>query len=259
MFLYVSNEFNPDPVYVDEFDLSSDAKDKYLLVKFTKAPFLRLPKSEDDLKKVYKKKFLYNIRWGRRKYEERFGKLYFDVIENDEKELKYFMNQVFEVFNERWKFEYTSSSWTRREHFEKYVHAIIELSRKKKAFLAVLYDESKALLSYGYCLRDEEKIYLYQHTTRRIENLKGISLGKILIYELISYGIKNRMKILDFMVGVSRYKYEWTKNDRWIYRKFSRNFHGYLYSKIYYLKYKLQFNPILRPYLKSVMRFLSNV
>ncbi len=248
MFDYLVNSYNQSPSLISERDLDH----RYLYVKYTEAPYLVLPDSPENFKSQHKKKFWYNLNRSERLYEAKFGVLHFEII-RDQENLDYFLDQVFDLFNKRWEGEYTSAAWKSKDGFNSYKEAMIDLASKGNAFLAVLYDENKKLLSYGYCLDQDNALFFYQHTTILEPIYRTFSLGKLLIYSLLKYAISERYEKFDFMAGTSPYKYEWTKETQVIYKVIgSKNFTNYCKYFLTRLRYFLQFNFYTRRLLKFV-------
>lgn len=255
MFDYVKNKYNLDPVMVTE----NDRDNTNLYVKYINAPFLVLPKTIDEFYTIHKPKFWYNIKRSAKIYEEAFGALTFEIIKNSD-DLNFFLEQVFHLFNERWKDEYLSTAWKCKDGFEAYKKAMLDLSESDDAFLAVLYDENKKLLSYAYCLVNHQTAYFYQYTTTTENKYKKFSLGKILLYRLIQTLIEDgQFKIFDFMNGEQAYKLEWAKQSKPIYYRISnktlRSYTKYIFLKI---KLFLQFNDFFRNKLKRLFKIKEN-
>lgn len=251
MFDYLVNKYNPSPVMTPQERLEKN----YLYVEYAKAPYLVLPDTLEDFRALHKRKFWYKLRRYERQYEDSFGELNFKIV-TEKKELIIFLDQVFELFNNRWSKEYTSAAWKHKEGFEEYKRAMIDLCNSNKAFLAVLFDKHKKLLSYGYCLDQNETIYFYQHTTSVDEKYRRFSLGKVLIHHLLRYAIKRKYHKFDFMAGNSPYKYEWTKSAKTIYVCVGKKSISNL-LKMYLLKirYAVQFNQYSRRVLKIIFRY----
>lgn len=248
MFDYLVNSYNQSPNLITESNLDQGC----LYVKYTEAPYLILPKSLENLKSQHKRKFWYNLNRSQRLYEERFGLLHFEII-RDQENLDYFLDQAFYLFNKRWEGEYTSAVWKSKDGFGLYKEAMINLASKGNAFLAVLYDENRKLLSYGYCLDQNNSLYFYQHTTILEPMYRTFSLGKLLICSLLKFAITEGYEKFDFMAGTSPYKYEWTKEAQVIYEVIgSKNFINYCKYFVIKLRYFLQFNFYTRRFLKFV-------
>ena len=248
MFDYLVNSYNQSPSLITESDLDQG----YLYVKYTEAPYLVLPESLENLKPQHKRKFWYNLNRSQRLYEARFGALHFEII-RDQENLDYFLDQAFDLFNKRWEGEYTSAVWKSKDGFRLYKEAMIDLASKGNAFLAVLYDEKKKLLSYGYCLDQDNSLYFYQHTTILEPMYRTFSLGKLLICSLLKFATTEGYEKFDFMAGTSPYKYEWTKEAQVIYEVIgSKNFINYCKYFMIKLRYFLQFNFYTRRFLKFV-------
>ena len=142
MFDYLVNKYNDNPYLISE----DDRVNGNLYVKYTYAPYLNLPSSLDDFEALHKRKFWYNLRRSVRLYEADNCELNFKIVRQSE-ELNYFLDQVFYLFNERWRGEYTSAVWKTKEGFTAYKKAMIDLASTENAFLAVLYRQDKKLLS----------------------------------------------------------------------------------------------------------------
>lgn len=249
MFDYLKNRYNPNPTLF----CSSELCPGYLYVKYTDAPFLDLPSSIEGFKALHKRKFWYNIKRSARLFRQEIGVLQFSIL-RDQKEIEKFIGQVFVLFNQRWKNEYTSSTWKSECGFDRYKEALIELSKSENAFLAVLYTEGNKLLSYGYCLVDNNIIYFYQHAACVEPTYRKYSLGKLMLYYLLKYAVKNKYDRFDFMSGISPYKSEWTNSVRPIYSYVGKkNLRGYIKSQIIRFRFFLQFNPFARYVIKGIL------
>ena len=175
-------------------------------------------------------------------FKSEFNNLNFEVVK-DEKNLDFFLDQVFVLFNNRWNNKYTSSVWKSKKGFYKYKKAMFDLASSDNAFLAVLYDNDRKLLSYGYCLNQDNTIFFYQHSTTLESNYRKYSLGKVLINYLLKYAIRNQYYKFDFMAGDSSYKHEWAKDTKIIYRSIGRKkIINYLKMYIVKSRYFFQFN-----------------
>ena len=253
MFDYLRNKFNESP----ELFLEDCLKKNYLYVKYTEAPYLLLPKTIDAYKALHKRKFWYNLRRSEKLFQSEFNNLNFEVIK-DEKNLDFFLDQVFVLFNKRWNKKYTSSTWKNKKGFNEYKKAMIELASGDNAFLAVLYDSDKTLLSYGYCLNQENTIFFYQHSTSVESKYRKYSLGKVLIHHLLKYSVKNNYEKFDFMAGNSLYKDEWAKDTKIVYRLIGRKkLINYLKMLIVKIRYFLQFNFFTRRVLKIIFQYME--
>jgi len=253
MFDYLKNRFNEHPRLYLEDCLNEDC----LYVKYTEAPFLMLPKTIEDYKGLHKRKFWYNIRRNENLFQNNFHNLHFKIIK-DEKNLEFFLDQVFLLFNQRWSKEYTSSNWKNKISFNEYKKAMIELALVDSAFLAVLYDSEKKLLSYGYCLSQDDTVFFYQHSTSIEAKYRKYSLGRILIHYLLEYAVRNKYKKFDFMAGDSSYKYEWAKDRKIVYRLIGeKRLFNYLKMVIIKLRYFLQFNFYTRRVLKIIFYYME--
>jgi len=255
MFDYIKNKYNPSPWLF----LKNDLKKDYIYIPYVEAPFLTLPATQDEFKALHKRKFWYNIKRSQKLFEKEHGDLNFDILKTED-QLDYYLNKVFILFNKRWSNEYTSAAWKSLQGFELYKKAMIDLASSNKSFLAVLTDKDGKLLSHGYCLIQDKTVSFYQHTTVVDDIYRKYSLGKILVYRLLSYSIDCNYKEFDFMTGQSPYKYEWTKNARMTYRQIGKkNIFNYFKSYFFKLRYFLQFNSYCRALLKPIMFFLEKI
>ena len=253
MFDYLVNKYNKTPYLVPE----DEREDGNLYVKYTDAPYLILPSSLDDFEALHKRKFWYNLRRSVRLYEAENAELNFKIVRQSE-ELSYFLDQVFYLFNERWRGEYTSAVWKKKEGFTAYKEAMINLASTGNAFLAVLYCQDKKLLSYGFCLEQDNTVFFYQHTTTMAPQYRNFSLGKVLIEKLLRYAVTEQYDKFDFMSGTSAYKYEWAKQEKAIYRLIGKNtYRNYFKFYVSRLRYFLQFNYYVRKFLKPILGYLD--
>ena len=256
MYDYVKNKYNLNPNMVEENNLDEDN----LYVKFITAPYLMLPKTIEEFLSTHKSKFWYNLRRFEKLYTKDFGELKFDIIKSKD-ELEEFLDKVFILFNERWKDEYLSTSWKCKDGFQKYKDAMIDMASRDEAFLAVLYNKEKELLSYAYCLEDDNTVYFYQYTTVTDNKYRKYSLGKVLLHNLLKYIVnENKFTKFDFMNGEQGYKLEWAKQKRAIYFKIEgRTIKSYI--KYFLLKFKiyLQFNDLFRDKIKFLFKLKENI
>ena len=255
MFDYIKNKYNSSPSLFVENNLKKD----HIYVPYVEAPFLLLPENQIEFKSLHKRKFWYNIRRSEKLFEADHGELNFEILK-DEPQLVFYLKEVFNLFNKRWLDEYTSASWKTIEGFDLYKKAMIDLASSKEAFLAILTDKNGKLLSYGYCLIQDEVVCFYQHTTDTNDIYRKYSLGKILVCNLLKYSIECKYKEFDFMTGQTSYKYEWAKNTRMIYRQIGKkNNINYIKSFIVKIRHFLQFNIYSRLLLKSIIKLLVKI
>ena len=255
MFDYLVNKYNKSP----QLFLEDDLKEGYLYVKYTEAPYRILPTSLDEFKALHKKKFWYNLKRNVRLFEAEHGQLYFEIL-REPQDLMHFLDKVYYLFNKRFENEYTSAAWKTKEGFSAYKEAMIDLASSKNAFLAVLHDQNNNLLSYGFCLEQDNTIFFYQHTTITEPCYRNYSLGKILIEKLLKYAINEKYEKFDFMAGLSPYKFEWAKNTKAVYRLIgAENYWNYFILYLYRLRYYLQFNHYSRGILKFVMSYWEKI
>lgn len=251
MYDYVENRYNKFPQMVEENHLDN----KNLYIKFVNAPYLILPDNLEDFYKMHKSKFWYNIKRSERLYNKEYGALNFEIVKSKE-QLEYFLDQVFVLFNKRWEHEFTSFVWKCKDGFEKYKESMVDLSSTDEAFIAVLYNTDRELLSYAYCLEKNETIYFYQFTTDIDDKYRKYSLGKLLLKKLLENIINTKKyKTFDFMLGETPYKLEWASHSKPIYIKINNKTIG-SYLKLFLIRLRLfvQFNGFLRDKIKYLFK-----
>ena len=249
MFLYVKNRYNICPNLV----LDSEKNDRDLYLSYMPSRYLLLPKTLDEFHNSHKSKFWYNIRRSERLYQDEFGELVFSIVTNDD--IDVFLDKVFVLFNSKWNKEYISSDWKCKKGFDRYKSALIDMSKTGEAFLAVLHDSNSKLLSYAYCINDSQTVYFYQFTTTVEKEYLKFSLGKILIYKLLSHLIEKKDFVkFDFMIGEQEYKKEWAKHSEVSYIRVRKG-HMLSYPKyfLYKLKTYLQKSTVFRSRLKNIL------
>lgn len=256
MFDYVKNRYNSNPTMVKH----SNIDEENLYVKFLNAPYMILPKNLEEFKSTHQAKFWYNLNRFEKIYKRDIGELTFEVIKDD-KDLDEFLDKIFLLFNKKWEDEYLTTPWKCKSGFEKYKHAMINLANDDAGFIAVLYDENKKLLSYAYCLEDDDTVYFYQFTTDPDPMYKRYSLGKVLIHNLLKYIIESqKYKIFDFMNGEQSYKTEWAKQSEAVYFKVEgKSIISYIKYYLLKLKVYLQFSIFFRDKLKKILQFKENL
>ena len=249
MFDYVKNRYNLSPTMVKKSDINK----KNLYVKYLNAPYMILPNTIESFLSSHKSKFWYNLNRFERLYKKEIGEIYFEIIKEGDS-LDEFLEKAFELFNNRWRGEYISTSWKCKKGFSKYKDAMINLASENNSLLAVLYDSKRNLLSYAYCLIEDETIYFYQYTTNPNEKFKKYSLGKILLHNLLKYLInESRYKKFDFMIGEHSYKKEWAKENEEIFIEIKgKSIMSYLKFYLLRIKIFLQFHPIFRDKIKKI-------
>jgi len=253
MFDYVQNKFNLYPEYTTNESFCK----KNLCVKFAIARYLSLPENIEEFRKSHSRKFWYTIKRSEKKYIENFGKLNFGII-TDPDELDFFLDGVQKLFYARWKDTYTSCQWKTTQGFYPYKLAMIDMAKNNLGFLAVLCDENSKVLSFAYCIRKSSTIYLYQHATLRDKDILKYSLGKVLFKYLLEFSIKEGVKIFDFMTGDSKYKKEWAKSSKNVYKIIGRkSIKNFFISILIRIKYFFQFNRISRRILKKLMHLIN--
>ena len=207
MFDYIKNKYNPSP----KLFLQNDLKKDYIYIPYVEAPFLTLPENQIDFKSLHKRKFWYNIKRSQKLFEDTYGDLNFEILQ-DETKLNFYLNEVFNLFKKRWSDEYTSAAWKTVGGFELYKKAMIDLASSKEAFLAILTDKNGKLLSYGYCLIQDEVVCFYQHTTDTNDIYRKYSLGKILVCNLLKYSIEGFEKNIIISMANDEYSKEFGRD-----------------------------------------------
>ncbi len=126
---------------------------------------------------------------------------------------------------------------------EKFIDYFVELKkRKKEIFNLSVLEIDKEIIAANLGLVHQNTFYYYMPTIFS-EKYKKYSPGKILIYNLIQWCIKNKIKIFDFGLGDEDYKKYWSNNKTNLFRHFDyRGFKGLvllLFLKIYIFIKKL--------------------
>ncbi len=260
MFLYIKNIYNPSPNIILESDVNDQVLRKNFLVKYLKSYFLELPTDIETFNKRFKKKFIYNIKREKKLLNQFLHDVEFNILTKRD-DLGYFLPKVYDLFNERWKDEFTSSCWKKRHCFQKYADALTYLASNNEGFLAVIHNKEN-LLGYAYCLinKDNLSVHMYQHTVKRVKFPVSISIGKILIYDLIQYLINEKFRILDFMIGDSKYKIEWTKNNfQWTYLIIPKNVLGVFKVPVTKARFFFQYWKPSRVFFKKLFKILEDL
>ena len=126
---------------------------------------------------------------------------------------------------------------------EKFIDYFVELKkRNQEIFNLSVLEIDKEIIAANLGLVHQNTFYYYMPTIFS-EKYKKYSPGKILIYNLIQWCIKNKIKIFDFGLGDEDYKKYWSNNKTNLFRHFDyRGFKGLvllLFLKIYIFIKKL--------------------
>lgn len=222
MFDYCVNEYNEQPTLVVASQLSPEVTKANFLFRFSSAPYMVVPATIDDFKKLHKRKFWYNLKRTQKLFCQEHGGVSFKILEL-ENDLHNYLPKVFALFRKRWSGKYTSCSWKTPKGEKVYSEAMLNLAQKKKAFLAVLLGKDDKLLSFGYCLTDETTVYFYQHAVEVNPEYKRFSLGKIFLSHLLeNIVLQKRFARFDFMIGNQAYKQEWATGEEQVFKLFLR-------------------------------------
>lgn len=250
MFSYLKNNFNELPDLFRE----SERIPGHKYVIYGESPYMLIPDTFEELKKSRKRKTWYNINRSRKLFEEKYGSLIFKIPSSNSEILRY-LDKSYELFNERWEKEYSSSDWKSSEKFEKYKDAMISLNDANEGFLAVLTDSNDRLMAYGYCLNNDSTVYFYQHASISSAIYRDYSVGRIFLFELIQE-LVGKFKILDFMLGRHHYKMEWASSSQIIYKKIENGPFWILRKLFWIIIYNIRRNKFLhRFFRKLVSRF----
>lgn len=223
MFDYCRNEFNLSPDMMLFSQLNEDTRRRYFCLKFSRACFMKLPKTVDEFRRLHRKKYWYNLKRSQGLFEKHYGALEFKIVA-DKAELMRYLPEVFKLFRKRWEGRFTSCNWKTKSGEIAYTKALLDLAKQNRAFLAVLTGLNDTLLSYGYCLCEDSTVYFYQHSTDDSSEYRRFSLGKIFIALLLENLVKQgTFRKFDFMVGSQSYKLEWASGCEDVYKLFPKN------------------------------------
>lgn len=258
MFDYFLNKYNKNPTL--SLNKSVNDEDDFYVNKifFTKSPILDLPINIEEFKNTHKSKFWYNIRRAERLLKEDFNDIKINIFHNEET-IKKNIHKVYDLFNLRWKDEYTSFSWKTKSGFKNYSDAIIDLAKTDQGMISLI-EANNNPVAFTYCLLDNEKIYLFQAAINPEKIYSRYDLGKILLKRNIEFGIEKKLKIFDFGIGVSNYKSIWSNRELKVYKLiktkkgFFKIFFHYLKIIKFQIKFKIQNNRKIVNFLKKFLR-----
>lgn len=254
MFLYVRNQFNPEPEYALTPKLSDEGT-RY--IEYLGAPMYVLPRSVDDFRKRKSSKYWYNISRAESKFKEECGPLEFKVLQT-RSEIEPWVQAVYELFKKRWSESYSSSTWLYADGFAKYSDALLALADKGEASLAILVS-GENLLAFSYNLHGDDVLYFYQHAAVNDPKYHKYSLGKVFLIHLLNVTIEeSRFRIFDFMVGEASYKMEWANCIQKVYfcmeRRDYSNFFQY-YMSVFKNWTRIQFvrSPVIKEFVRGLL------
>ena len=262
MFDYVATSASPNPPLV--LNTTDDGRKLVKYIPYATAVLFALPATTEDLRRLHRAKYWSTLRRKERRFVEAHGPLRFRVI-TDERELQAVLPLVQQLYRQRWRDEYTSLPWKTEEGFAPYREAMLDLASRGEAELAVLESETD-LLSFAYCIIQGGTYYFYQHATRTEGKYGEYSVGKLLVWKLITHLVERaEFHTLDFMLGEDDYKREWSTSSRTVYLRIAEdaNLRGlvrYFVKRVYYpAKLYVQFrNPTLRRLAKRLLFVLQS-
>ncbi|MEJ3652817.1 GNAT family N-acetyltransferase [Actinomycetes bacterium KLBMP 9759] len=258
MFEYVENEYNPNPRLVLQRCPTPPEKLTAHFPYSTSVTF-PIPATHDEFVALHGRKYWQGVRRKERRLVEDVPDLRFRVV-RDEDGLREVLPKVQQLFAERWASEFTSFAWKTPSGFEPYADAMVELARQGRGEVAVL-EGGGRVLSFAYCLIEDDTYYFYQHASTPDAELRKRSLGKLFVSKLIQdLVLHRRCAVFDFMTGTSEYKREWARSEQQIFFRIEkdRTLSGRIAFAASWLAYRAKFyvqfeNPRLRAVAKALL------
>ncbi len=262
MFTYVKNNYNLEPNWVLE-NTNKNKKFIEIDIEFDVAPFLELPETLENFRKMHKSKFWYNIKRSEKKFNEEIGELEF-IVTSDKDLLKKYLPKIQTLFSKRWEQTYSSFDWKTKEGFKKYYDAMLDLAEDGNGNIAVLVHNDE-VLSFAYNLIYNNSLYFFQHAVSPDTKYRRYSLGKVMIKKLIDHSIYKKYEIFDFMTGNKGYKKEWSTNSKKIFIRISEKktiigFNKFVFKYIFYnIKKFIHRNERIKNILKLIINFRTKL
>lgn len=210
MFDYLVNEYNPAPRLVTKRTDPSDGLVRHL--PFSTSIVVDLPSTVEELRARKPGRYWTDLCRRERRFTERFGPLRSAGI-TDPDELRRQLPRVQELYQERWRGEYTSLPWKQETGFQRYADALVALAGQGRAQLRVIEGDGR-LLAFGYLLLARPWAHLYQHAATPAEAYRRYGVGKLLIVDLLQDLVNDGYGHLDLMLGDAAYKREWETRRR---------------------------------------------
>ena len=214
MFLYVKNSCNKQPRFVRELDFTTN---KYCEL-FLPAPFLELPETKEALLKSKSRKFWYNIRRSEKKSQEALGQLSIEWITSG-KAFDQVIAQIFELYNLRWRGQYTRSPFVLEKKQPLLAADLRRLIGNGEAEIGIIYF-ARRLVGAATMLINDSSYHLYGLVVDPSREIRPFSVGKIILKNCIFRAVDRNFQVFDFMVGDDLYKNEWTSKKAQIYLKY---------------------------------------
>jgi CelD/BcsL family acetyltransferase involved in cellulose biosynthesis len=210
VFDYLVNEYNPAPRLVTERTHPPHGLVRHL--PFSSAIVVDLPSTVEELRARQPGRYWSELRRRERRFTEEFGPLRSAAV-TDPEELRVQLPRVRELYEERWRGEYTSLPWKHEAGFRAYADALVELAGQGRAQLRVVEGDDR-LLAFGYLLLARPWAHLYQHAATPAEAYRRYGVGKLLIADLVQDLVAEGYGHLDLMLGDAAYKREWETRRR---------------------------------------------
>lgn len=179
-------------------------KNKIFLSKITKCPYLDIPSNESLFWANFKSKVRYNLK-RELKNAQNYG-FSFNFINKDKRELVF--KRMIELHNSRFQSVGKESRFTTKIPQTFHQNLINESSDQfEVVMIAASKNNELHGVLYGFLIHDT----FYFFNSGINPEFNRYSLGKMLILQMILYGIDNKIKRFDFLRGNEEYKKFWTK------------------------------------------------
>lgn len=261
---YLNHKINLDNHIVE----SNYKKNNYYFnfdIFYDYSPILNLPASIEDFESTHKSKFWYNIRRSTRLFENEVGEICFEVYKN--KQAYSLLDNLRQIFLDRWSNTYTSFYWKRDSSYTKYKNLIQNLIVDYPDCFCVSVLKIKSsdeIIAYSVGFEMNSCHYFWMHSIKVKYSLSKFSLGTVLLNYLLRDLIKKNIKQFDFMLGLNDYKLKWTKKKKKIYWRVKTkrriiNIPLHIFSVFFYLlKIKIQKNKFISKFFKKIFFYLEN-
>lgn len=178
------------------------------LVPFSTSIVVEVPADQDALRARHRRRYWAHLRRSERRFAERHGPLGFAVL-TDPEQVRRWLPDVRALFAQRWLEEFTSLPWKDEAGFRRYAEVLLDRAAQGRAALVVLEGDGR-LLSFAYCLIEDDWCYFFQHAATTDPAYRVYSPGKLLLVRLLSHLVDDgRVRHLDLMLGDTGYKREW--------------------------------------------------
>ncbi len=202
--------FDKQPEKIQSFEnpFVKYLKNTYL----SKVYLIQLPNSNEEyIEKFSDKKFFYELQRTTKKLNQE-NTVNFKILENDE-----LINIRSLIVN---KAASLNTKKIKHNLDEKFINYFVELKkRKKEIFNLSVLEIDKEIIAANLGFVYQNTFYYYMPTIFS-DKYRKYSPGKVLIYYLIQWCIKNKIKIFDFGLGDEDYKKYWSNYKINLFRHF---------------------------------------